>query len=341
MTLLAGRVEGFVDLTAGVLASAAGLLLRVSSRRVGVVLAYHAIDETQGDRGTELVPPVAVPTFRRELRHLKHNYAIVPAADLLVAARARRRGARFPVAVTLDDDLPHHTTHALGALAAENVRATFFICGASLSGPKSFWWERLQRVANTRGRVPAGIVPGEGASERDIQAAAATILRLPPEQRAVISERLLAVGGKDPASAGIRAEAVRTLSEAGHGVGFHTLRHDPLTTLDESELAAALTDGRDDVARAAGHPVRILSYPHGDADDRVVRAARLAGYELGFTLSPRGTSAQADPLVIGRINADRLSYAALVLRIPAALMRNQAKMSREVDSDREAQDWRA
>jgi peptidoglycan/xylan/chitin deacetylase (PgdA/CDA1 family) len=341
MMQLKRRLEPFLDVIANALASAAGALLRASSRRVGVVLAYHAIGDTQGDRRTELVPPVAVSTFRRELRHLKRNYALVPAADLLAAARSRRRWARFPVAITFDDDLPDHATHALGALAKEDVQATFFICGASLSEPHSFWWERLQRVANTRGRVPAGIVPGDENTESDVRVAAAAIVRLPPEARDRISARLLAVAGDDPAGAGIRAEAVRTLSKAGHAIGFHTRRHDPLTRLSEHELAAALTDGRDEVEQAAGQRVRILSYPHGDADERVLRAARLAGYELGFTLDPRGTSAKADPLAIGRINADRLSYAALVLRIPAALITHRRERAHPSDPHQEAEDWRA
>ena len=72
------------------------------------------------------------------------------AADILGAIRSRRRGERFPVAITFDDDLPEHVHEALPALRAAGVKATFFLNGASLDAPHAFWWEDLQRAVDGR-----------------------------------------------------------------------------------------------------------------------------------------------------------------------------------------------
>ena len=55
----------------------------------------------------------------------------------------------------------------------------------------------------------------------------------------------------DPPDAGLRAEDVRTLADAGFEVGFHTLRHDPLPQLDDEALRRAMVDGRAELEGAA------------------------------------------------------------------------------------------
>jgi peptidoglycan/xylan/chitin deacetylase (PgdA/CDA1 family) len=88
--------------------------------------------------------------------------------------------------------------------------------------------------------------------------------------------------------------------EAGFEVGFHTLRHPSLPTLDDGSLAAAITEGRDALERAAGTPIATIAYPHGDADDRVADAARAAGYRFGFAAYGGTITDRSDPLLLDR-----------------------------------------
>ena len=99
-------------------------LERRSSRQTGVALVYHRVGETVGDFD------VAREEFERQMRHLRRCYRVVKAAEILEAAGNRRRGRRFPVAITLDDDLPSHVEEALPALQREGLSATFFLGGA-------------------------------------------------------------------------------------------------------------------------------------------------------------------------------------------------------------------
>ena len=54
----------------------------------------------------------------------------------------------FPVALTFDDDLGHHVTHALPELRDAQAPATFFLCGSFLEEPRDYWWQRLQRAVD-------------------------------------------------------------------------------------------------------------------------------------------------------------------------------------------------
>jgi peptidoglycan/xylan/chitin deacetylase (PgdA/CDA1 family) len=106
--------------------------------------------------------------------------------------------------------------------------------------------------------------------------------------------------------AGERGEAfgpreIGALVAAGFEIGFHTLGHYLLSTLDDAALETALTEGRERLEAVVGRPVRMIAYPHGKADHRVAAAARAAGYELGFTASAYPAAPHADPLMIGRL----------------------------------------
>jgi peptidoglycan/xylan/chitin deacetylase (PgdA/CDA1 family) len=257
----------------------------------------------------EVDPGVSVESFAGQLEHLRRHYRVVPASGILDAARARRRGARFPIAITFDDDLPSHVHEALPALRRAGVPATFFFCGASLRAGHTFWWEDLQRAIDGR------LVQRDGlphVPETDLAAAlervpfairrvASAIERLERARRAEVAVALRAAAGPTPADSGIRASAVRAVVEAGGEVGFHTLRHDALPGLSDAELEEALREGRDDLAAAAGRPLKLVAYPHGKGDRRVAEAARRAGFALGFTTVERMVGPDTDPHLVPRI----------------------------------------
>lgn len=81
-------------------------------------------------------------------------------------------------------------------------------------------------------------------------------------------------------------EGVRALRAAGMEVGSHTLTHRDLRSLDQAELERELRESKLAVEELTGERCRVLAYPFGLYDDRVVRAAGEAGYELAFGWLP-------------------------------------------------------
>jgi peptidoglycan/xylan/chitin deacetylase (PgdA/CDA1 family) len=213
--------------------------------------------------------------------------------------------------VTFDDDLRCHVEHALGPLQDEGVPATFFLCGASLHGPRSFWWERLQRAFDEGiplrrivDLLPAAAGKRLDGEELDIRTVAATMQGLTPTERDEVDARLLEVAGPDPPESGLRAEAISALIDGGCAIGFHTRRHDDLVQLDDRELGRALLDGRDELEAVVKGPVDLIAYPHGVADRRVAEAASRAGFKSGFTTRRRAITPSADPMLMGRLQPD-------------------------------------
>src|SRR4051812_20235585 len=122
--------------------------VRLSGRKVGIVLVYHALAERHGDPGRELVAPHGRTQFREQLAHLNRYYRPVRLSRLREEVAGRPRGGRVPVAMTFDDDLRSHIEVAAPELRAAGVPAAFFLTGATLDGPKEFWWGPVQRAAD-------------------------------------------------------------------------------------------------------------------------------------------------------------------------------------------------
>ena len=283
---------------------------------------YHSVEHRVGNAAVELVPPHHAEIFEAQVRHVARHYRVVPASELQAAAAARRRGERFPVAITFDDDLACHSEIALPILVRHGATATFFLSGASLERPFAFWYERLQRASDERvGGLARLVLGGEGDGQASLHDLALAIEELHPEERDAVAARLGEAVGPDPPDAGIRSEQVRALAEAGMTVGFHTMRHDALSLLDDQRLAAALVDGRDRLAEAAGGDVDVIGYPHGRADERVADAAREAGFTAGFTTRENPVTPASNPLLQGRMGPSLRSSGALALQLPLTLRR--------------------
>jgi peptidoglycan/xylan/chitin deacetylase (PgdA/CDA1 family) len=282
-------------------------LARLSSSRAGAVLVYHRIGERAGDPSREILATLSTDAFERHIRHLRRHYRVVRAADLPDAVRSRRRGQRFPVAVTFDDDLASHVRTALPALRRAGVTATFFLGGTSLDGARAFWWHDLQHAIDERlvGSLPhvddADLQAALAREPKAIFRVAGAIEQLEPSQRDEVAAALHAAVGSRAVDDGLRSADVRELVAAACSVGFHTLRHDALPALSDAALDAALRDGRDALAAVVGEPLDAVSYPYGKADDRVARAAQAAGFTRGFVTGRRAVSADTDPLLIPRI----------------------------------------
>jgi peptidoglycan/xylan/chitin deacetylase (PgdA/CDA1 family) len=139
-----------------------------------------------------------------------------------------------------------------------------------------------------------------------------------------LAERLQEAVGELPADAGLRAAQVGELAAGGFEIGFHTRRHDFLPELGDDELAAAMSDGRDALERAAGTPAMAIAYPHGGFDERVTAAARAAGFESGFTTREEAVTGETDPLSMGRIEGSYDSLGHFALKVARALVRARA-----------------
>jgi peptidoglycan/xylan/chitin deacetylase (PgdA/CDA1 family) len=296
--------------------------LRMSARRAGIALVYHRVGHPAGEPARELVPTLDSRLFEAQLAHLTERYRVVSSSVLPAASSRRRRWERYPVAITFDDDLGSHVVAAMPPLRRAGLPATFFLSGASLDRPYRFWWERLQAAVDQGVELASVLGPGLRPAAHGIHAWAEAIESSSAEERAYATAALAERIGPDPPDAGMRREDVASLADAGFEIGFHTLRHDPLPSLEDESLELALREGRAELERVVGRRLTAISYPHGRADARVALAAGRAGFEQGFTGVAAAVTPSGDPLLLPRVEAMQTTLQDFALQIVAALERS-------------------
>lgn len=118
---------------------------------------------------------------------------------------------------------------------------------------------------------------------------------------------------------------LRRLAAAGWEIGSHTCSHPRLTTLTDEDLRHELRASREVCARQLRTECRSVAFPYGDLDDRVVQAAKAAGYVAGARLSShlRPAGAHAFPRV-GIYHGDSWPRFRLKMALPMRRLRASA-----------------
>ncbi|WP_129309946.1 polysaccharide deacetylase family protein [Streptomyces sp. L2] len=99
---------------------------------------------------------------------------------------------------------------------------------------------------------------------------------------------------------------VRELAAAGVEIGGHSHTHPQLDQLDDSALAAELTDSTKIIAAELGGvgPVS-FAYPYGYSDRRVRRAVRTAGYDQALAVGNALARRRQGPYALRRVTVRR------------------------------------
>lgn len=108
-----------------------------------------------------------------------------------------------------------------------------------------------------------------------------------------------------PACRTMNAGQLRAWCEAGMQVGSHTRRHPNLTRLDDVTLTDELTTSRTQLEALLRLPVTSLAYPYGAFDQRVVDAAKRAGYTRAAAIFDGVGWLQARPMALRRVQITR------------------------------------
>lgn len=112
----------------------------------------------------------------------------------------------------------------------------------------------------------------------------------------------------------LNVEEILEMQRAGVSFQSHTCSHASLPMLDEKRLAAELADSRCTLETLLGRPVDLLAYPFGHVDERVVEAAKRAGYRAAFSTQPGFNRRDVERYRIRRIDIYGTDTPAMLLR---------------------------
>lgn len=305
----------------------AGVMERLDRKTPGrlSVLMYHRI----GRHGPEdLLDPAllsATPEgFADQIAYLSAHRPLISAETLCAVRRGEADLPPGAVMITFDDGYDDFARHAWPVLHACAAPVTLFVPTAFPGHEvEGFWWDRLHAAfqrTDRRDRLSSPV--GEIAlSSREERAAAFVALRerlktMPhDEAMAAVESTVNDLGGAPDVHRVLDWEALRRLAAEGVTLAPHSRTHPLMNRLPVDRAIDEARGSWTDLERQVGPTPKIIAFPAGGYDQRLVAALDEEGFELGFTTT-RGSiqTATANWLELPRRNVGARSNVA-VLRL--------------------------
>lgn len=99
----------------------------------------------------------------------------------------------------------------------------------------------------------------------------------------------------------LSVDAIKEMSDYGIDIQSHTVTHPKLDSLTYDKQLAELKESKNILESITGKAVTSIAYPFGNFNDDTIKAAKAAGYSLGFTTNRGLADRKDDSLKIDRI----------------------------------------
>jgi peptidoglycan/xylan/chitin deacetylase (PgdA/CDA1 family) len=296
------------------LTAATAGLLRVAepAERRLLLLIYHRV---LPDRDELFPREITAEVFDWQMRSLAKHLAPLPLTEAIERLEAGTLPRRA-VAVTFDDGYADNLAVAAPILRGAGVPATFFVATGYLGGGRM--WndtviEAVRRLPDGEHDfgplgLPARTVRGVEGRRAFCRDFITSIKHHPHAERQARADQLAAyVGRALPDHLMMAPAQVAELAGLGFEIGGHTVSHPILRVLDGPEAAREIAEGRSELERIVGRPVRLFAYPNGrpgeDYGDRDVELVRQAGFEAAVSTRRGACSRRSDRWQLPRFSS--------------------------------------
>ncbi len=276
-------------------AHACGLtaLARFKNRACVPVLIYHGVTESDRDDALD-VERIHITTagLRRHLEYITDRYKVVSMRRYVDALRGGPALEPNSLVLTFDDGYENNYTAAFPLLKEFRVPATVYIPTEFVAKRQPLWTDRLKCVFRSTQRHEwtdsSGAIFRFGTLEDRAAAYLHTknsLKQLDGTAHGKALERIeeeLLDGGQiklNPLFTPLTRDQIREMVESTLiEIGSHGCRHRLLSTLDSGEAAGELKNSQRIVSELSGTKTTAFSYPNGDFDHEIMKAAEDAGY---------------------------------------------------------------
>lgn len=281
-------------------------------RRPGMILLYHRVIDLQSDPQLLAVSPA---NFEQQMRFVRDRMTPM-ALDRFTELASHESLPKDAVAITFDDGYHDNLEFAAPIMEKYDIPATVYVTSGQVGNPCEFWWDELEAILLSGGRLPdrcSLILGGKklhwilGASSEDADAnrnwnifcqeelsprqkmyrdLCAQIRLLGANERNAALNQLRDWAGTDgTARATHQALTERELIELARSpcveIGGHTHQHSLLSALSLDDQRREIETGKARLEGILGAPVRSFAYPFGGRADYSPETARLV-FEAGF-----------------------------------------------------------
>ena len=118
-----------------------------------IILRYHRVVDLSTDPNAVAVTPAH---FRQQMEVLRHRFSPI-SLDCLSLKSNRALLPRRGVIVTFDDGYADNLHHAMPILERLDIPATVFVTTGYVGGTREFWWDTLETLLLSPGRLPASL----------------------------------------------------------------------------------------------------------------------------------------------------------------------------------------
>ncbi len=280
-----------------------------------LALCYHGVVlEHKPDR-FRYENTVSVDEFSEQLDFLRSHYHPISASELLSAIDGRNALPANAALLSFDDGYRNNLV-AAEILREKSIPCVFFLTTNYIGTDRILWVDELMNrvLAWPQPSIPlpdggeAPVASAEPERRRQAWLLKENCKHLPSEQTEAYLVRLRE--SSNPTFADeelfgfLNWDEVRTIAQHGFEIGSHTLEHPILSRTPASRLASELLESKHCIEQQLGGECRYTAYPNGGADDvspEVFKAAREAGYRLGFTIRDHFSPPGEDALSISRL----------------------------------------
>jgi peptidoglycan/xylan/chitin deacetylase (PgdA/CDA1 family) len=286
-----------------------------------LAVGYHYISAEEHEG--RAIFPVSTQALAEQLEVLGGTYEFVSRDELLGAVAGERTLPERSCVVTFDDGLRCQAELAVPVLERLGIPAIFFVPGKPLAESRALSVHKIHALRERlddrrlleRLDVSAEAIDGAVAAAHyryDTPEAARVKyllnMALKPTERDAAVDALFADEIPDEAEFCRELYMGREDVAALRGsLGAHSYGHEPLTMLSPAELDRDLERLTELLETVAGEPIRSFSYPHGTpgtVDVRVARALEARGFAAAFTMERALNRSLAEPLLLGRLDAN-------------------------------------
>jgi peptidoglycan/xylan/chitin deacetylase (PgdA/CDA1 family) len=316
-----------------------------------VILMYHRVARTDVDPWGLCVSP---DNFAAQMEAIRRVAEPLPLLDLV---RNQDDGS-LPirsVVVTFDDGYLDNLEQAMPLLSEHAVPATLFVATGNIDTPREFWWDTLESVLLTPGRLPDRLVlplpggtrswrlgaateytQGQVLADRGTRPWAAEVdtrlhlfhdvwLALWPlaaDQRQVALDAVAAWGGSLVSAGPVRrtlgSAEIRAIASGGLvTIGAHTVDHPPLPAHPLDEQRRQIEASKRRLEELLGAEVSTFAYPHGEHDSATTELVRESGFTGAVTVEHRPADRHSDPLRLPRYAVQDVDGETLAHRLDA------------------------
>ena len=270
------------------------LVASIGKRKLSILI-YHRVHK---DRNPISPGRIDSEIFNWQMALVSKAFNVIPLIDAIKLLK----GNRLPpgsLCITFDDGYADNATVALPILKQYGLTATFFVATGYLDG--GLMWN--DTVIETIRSLPNGpldlsaiglgkhTLESLGDRQRCTRSIINAIKYLPQKERQQKTS-LLSVNAQGllPEDLMMTSHQVKSLSDAGMEIGGHTVTHPILTTLEYKDAVREISEGKQQLEKITGKPVRLFAYPNGKPDQDYSSEHVNIVRELGYSgaVSTRG-----------------------------------------------------